>query len=331
MAKLFLSHSSRDKEFVRQLAADLRVLGHTPWLDEWEIKVGECIVTKIEAALADCDYVILVLTPDAVKSGWVEREWKIRYWDEINTRKLAVLPALLVDCDIPPMLRTKKYADFRTSRSLGFHQLMGAIEPIRIIDESTDTPKPTTLQSEVAELIERVQSAATPLATTIAQALSLAIRVGASDLEQFARNELRGWTTDEGPRPYRQFEVLIAYGATLNTDYLGWGDDYRRAWDEMKREPKLFVPYRLQLSVNVASIETAAQQMTVRGLTSFTIRLGDVMPQSKDPNRELTAYGRGDVYRQVVEGIRRKLTEMLLQLLPVTTISDQRVGPPETA
>jgi hypothetical protein len=34
---IFLSHNSKDKEFVRRLAAQLRLGGGDVWLDEWEI------------------------------------------------------------------------------------------------------------------------------------------------------------------------------------------------------------------------------------------------------------------------------------------------------
>ena len=56
MAKIFISHSSHDKGFVRKLAKDLKSIGYEPWLDEWEIKVGDCIVSKVEHGIADADY-----------------------------------------------------------------------------------------------------------------------------------------------------------------------------------------------------------------------------------------------------------------------------------
>ena len=73
----------------------------TTSLDEWEIKVGECIPSKIDHAIGEADYVIIVLSPDAVESGWVEREWQSKYWDEIEQNKIFVLPVLLKDCKIP--------------------------------------------------------------------------------------------------------------------------------------------------------------------------------------------------------------------------------------
>ena len=59
-AKLFLSHSSRDKPFVRRLAADLSRLGHYPWLDEWEIQVGESIPAKVSEGLEGCKALVVV-------------------------------------------------------------------------------------------------------------------------------------------------------------------------------------------------------------------------------------------------------------------------------
>lgn len=57
MAKIFLSHSSSDKPFVHKLAEDLRARDHAIWLDEWEIRVGECIPTRIEEGLQESKFV----------------------------------------------------------------------------------------------------------------------------------------------------------------------------------------------------------------------------------------------------------------------------------
>ena len=68
MTTVFISHSAKDKPFVRKLAEDLRRLGVDPWLDEWEIKVGDCIVTKVEHAVANADFVAVVLAPDPAQA-----------------------------------------------------------------------------------------------------------------------------------------------------------------------------------------------------------------------------------------------------------------------
>jgi TIR domain len=62
--KLFLSHSTKDKIFVEELAAELRASAIEPWLCEIDIEYGENFVAKIEEGLK-CDLVLLVLSPDA--------------------------------------------------------------------------------------------------------------------------------------------------------------------------------------------------------------------------------------------------------------------------
>jgi len=67
-AQIFLSYSSRDKQFVRWLAVDLRNHGHRVWLDEWEVLVGESIPRRIAHGLDQSDFVAVVLSKHAVES-----------------------------------------------------------------------------------------------------------------------------------------------------------------------------------------------------------------------------------------------------------------------
>ena len=122
--KIFLSHSSKDKQFVRWLNIDLRNKGHNTWMDEWEIKVGDSIPKRLSHGIEECDFVIVVLTKEAVKSRWVENEWQAKYWDEVSEGKVKVLPLLLEECKIPTFLKIKKYADFTQGYSEGFDELL---------------------------------------------------------------------------------------------------------------------------------------------------------------------------------------------------------------
>ena len=114
-AKVFMSHSSADKGFVRGLAVDLAAMGHQPWLDEWDILAGESIIEKVSAGIEDADFVLVVLSKNAVASKWVENEWQAKYWAEVNERRVVVIPAVIEDCTIPVLLRSKKYVDFRNA------------------------------------------------------------------------------------------------------------------------------------------------------------------------------------------------------------------------
>lgn len=112
-ARVFISHSSLDKGFVKGLAVDLSAKGHQPWVDEWEILAGESIPERIGSGIEGADFVLVVLSRSSVESKWVEQEWQTKYWTEVNERRIHVIPLLIDDCEIPTLLRPKKYVDFR--------------------------------------------------------------------------------------------------------------------------------------------------------------------------------------------------------------------------
>src|SRR5262249_34019656 len=128
MAAIFISYSSLDKSIAKQLAGDLKHCGHKVWLDEWQIKVGQCIPSEIESGLTKADFVLLLLSTQAVKSNWVDREWKAAYWDEVNKGSVVILPILLEKCDVPKLIQTKKYANIANSYAVGFYELIDAID-----------------------------------------------------------------------------------------------------------------------------------------------------------------------------------------------------------
>jgi hypothetical protein len=126
--KIFISHSSRDKQFATWLSTDLKASGHTPWFDEWDICVGESIPEKISDGLSSADFIIVVLSNNSIKSKWVEREWHAKYWSEIEKNRTIVLPLLIEDCSIPELLKTKKYADFRSNYNDGLEDVLFAVD-----------------------------------------------------------------------------------------------------------------------------------------------------------------------------------------------------------
>lgn len=127
--KVFISHSSQDKQFARWLSVDLANAGHRPWLDEWEIRAGDSIPTQIGLGIDECDFVLVLLSNSAISSHWVEREWQAKFWKEVNENQVMVIPVLLEDCSIPTLLQTKKYADFRSDYADGLETLLMALLP----------------------------------------------------------------------------------------------------------------------------------------------------------------------------------------------------------
>ena len=124
----FVSHSSRDKPFVRQLVSDLYASGIQVWLDEQRIKVGDSIPDKVAQGLAESDFFLLVASENSAKSEWVKKELSSALVAEIEKRRVAVLPLRIDQSDLPTSIRDKKYADFSASYASGLQELLEAIK-----------------------------------------------------------------------------------------------------------------------------------------------------------------------------------------------------------
>jgi hypothetical protein len=69
--KVFISHSSTDKWVARQIARQIEELGVESFLDEKDIETGDSIDKAIQSNLADCDELLMLLSPASLKSSWV--------------------------------------------------------------------------------------------------------------------------------------------------------------------------------------------------------------------------------------------------------------------
>src|SRR5437773_11877254 len=99
MATVFVSHSSRDDVFAKQLSDDLDLIGHTPWIDDIDVRPGQSIISSIQDGISKSRYALVVLSPSALQSGWIESEWKEKLWETITSHKVRVIPVLREACD----------------------------------------------------------------------------------------------------------------------------------------------------------------------------------------------------------------------------------------
>jgi hypothetical protein len=119
-----MSHNHKDKPFVRDLAAKLSLFGIKAWVDEWEMLPGDSLIGKIQEGIEACDYVGAVLSKHSVSSEWVAREVRAALTGEIEYKKVIVIPMRIDNCKLPPFLRDKLFADFRTDFYVGFCELL---------------------------------------------------------------------------------------------------------------------------------------------------------------------------------------------------------------
>lgn len=113
MSGVFLSHCHSDKPIVRRIAKDLQKYGAVVWIDEAEINVGDSLIQKIREGIDKMEYLAVFLSPESLQSEWVKREVDVAMNQEIEGRRIKVLPILIKNCEIPEFLRGKFFADFR--------------------------------------------------------------------------------------------------------------------------------------------------------------------------------------------------------------------------
>lgn len=116
-SKLFICYSHEDSAFVNKLIFDLKQFGTDIWIDYREIKLGDSLLKIISKAIENTPYFAVILSPDSVKSNWVQKELQIAMTQEVEGEKVKVLPVLYKKCDIPLFLRDKVYADFTDSKN----------------------------------------------------------------------------------------------------------------------------------------------------------------------------------------------------------------------
>ncbi|MBN1965223.1 MAG: TIR domain-containing protein [Anaerolineae bacterium] len=73
MSHVFVSYSRKDQEYARRVEATLRARGFNVWIDE-RIDYGDRWFRTIVEAVEACAAFVVIMSPDAEKSEWVERE-----------------------------------------------------------------------------------------------------------------------------------------------------------------------------------------------------------------------------------------------------------------
>ena len=134
----FISHSSKDKPFVRKLAADLVASGVKVWIDEQRILVGDSIPEKIAQGLAESDFFLIVVSQNSVASAWVQKELSSALVHEIERRKVTVLPIRLDGSPMPATVHDKLYADFSHSYEDGLQTLLQSIRAREVTHDGTE-------------------------------------------------------------------------------------------------------------------------------------------------------------------------------------------------
>ena len=107
--KIFLSHSSEDKQFARQLRSRFETSGLEVWLDEAALIPGASWVQQISKAIDRAD-VFVALVGANWSSPWVQKETAAALSQAENNPSLRIIPIFLPGSkrdEVPQSLRSR--------------------------------------------------------------------------------------------------------------------------------------------------------------------------------------------------------------------------------
>lgn len=149
MANILITHISRDSAFVSGLSIDLRDLGHKVASSEWHLN------QFLSEPKADDSYefIITVISKEAISSGWLENNWRESYWKFVEDNSSLLIPILIDDSRIPEFLNEYEYLYFDPH-----HYSFGYAELIKIL--SKDLPVPSSKEIVIEKISKLVSDEA---------------------------------------------------------------------------------------------------------------------------------------------------------------------------
>ncbi|HJN53415.1 MAG: TIR domain-containing protein [Pseudomonadales bacterium] len=144
---VFISHASEDQPFVGEHIVDfLRENGIEPWYSQEAIRLATDWERSIVKGLKECDWFMLVLSPNAINSEWVKDEL---FW-AIENRPDHVIPVLISECnpqDLHIRLNRLQFIDFAKDIDASQQEILGFLDDVMkqtdtrsADDHSTDGP-----------------------------------------------------------------------------------------------------------------------------------------------------------------------------------------------
>lgn len=125
--RVFICHAAEDKPTARRIARAIRGAKSDVWLDEWEIRVGDSIVQRINAGLSEATHIAVLLSAASCSKPWVQKEWSAALMLQLAQNSISVLPVRLDDSPMPPILADIRYADCRDNLRRGISELNASL------------------------------------------------------------------------------------------------------------------------------------------------------------------------------------------------------------
>jgi len=169
--RVFISYARKDgEEFALKLLQEIEAENIPCWLDRAEMKGGQDWWNQIKDALNVVEYLVLVMTPGAIKSEWTRKEWI--YARQQGVCVFPVIAAQGLDFkSLPRWMRDVHFYDLDHQRQKFINDLNIRCEKVRVPFMVEDLPKnfvhrPVEFEKMIASLLD--ENKEEPMAITTA-------------------------------------------------------------------------------------------------------------------------------------------------------------------
>jgi tetratricopeptide (TPR) repeat protein len=112
---VFISYARADQDWVTTLADNLTREGFRIFYDRYEIAPGDRVVMQLDNALRQAKGAVIVVGSTTLSRPWVQTEYSVLV-ERASAGELRLIPVLIDEAELPPMLGTFGYLDFRDAR-----------------------------------------------------------------------------------------------------------------------------------------------------------------------------------------------------------------------
>lgn len=227
--KIFFCHASTDYALAKQITTDLKRLGHDVFITPDSIAPGEKWVPAISRGLEECGLFIVLLTPRAIASGWVNHEVNIAI--DLATKGLAKLWFLDTEPCQPPILwRQWQWIWFRETYAHNWAALEIFLEK-KILQQHVRVVSSSLTHSQLPEHPKQYTDSQTGLEF-------VCIPEGAfiySEGETEKRLHLSRYWICKTPVTQQAYQLFIEANRRYPVPFVGeeWAQPYN--WDQQKR------------------------------------------------------------------------------------------------
>jgi hypothetical protein len=150
--RVFISYAREDKDIARKLYQDLKSAGVEPWMDEYDLLVGQNWKNAITNAIEQSDFFLALLSSRSLsKRGYVQKELRraVSVLEEMPPTDVYILPVRLDDCrPEDERLKDLNWADLFPEYDPGLAKLIRVFEYQRSLCEEEDSAEAGSAVSE---------------------------------------------------------------------------------------------------------------------------------------------------------------------------------------